>query len=221
MLGMSLFRNVIITAASSNPNFSKTYYAQNNYWENNFNTLPHSLVVLLEIMIVNNWNLLVEGFVVATGTYYTRWFFIVFLIILLIMLDVIVATILKTFIDRYLHMIHTGDPNHGSVFKDNNKQIQLYRQIYNDDNIIHDIRTSITVLAHSIQKYSQYQQHVMEESPSVSPLHNLDSSTQINIQVYSRNQHRYSVIFNPPSDNAASSMEISVPCVLETEPLLG
>lgn len=237
MLGVSLFRNVI-DRNTTDPEFLQTYYAQNNYWENNFDTLPHALVVLFEIMIINNWNLIVEGFVVATKTYYTRWFFIIFLFIVIIMMDVIVAMILKTFIEKYYvvktkktntAIINTNNNNNNTISKDiyistNNKQMQLYKELYNDNNIIHNIKTSINILAQSIHRYSQYQHHLIDKSTNLSLPSVRDSITTNNshfsIQLYSENQHRYSVIFNPPSEDFGSNSEISVSCVMETEPLL-
>ena len=52
-------------------------YAAAGYFANNFNDLLGSFVVLFELMVTNDWQTIVAGFVSATGTRWVRAFFIV------------------------------------------------------------------------------------------------------------------------------------------------
>ena len=42
-------------------------YGQNAFYGNNFNSLPRALVTLFELLVVNNWNVTVEGFALTSG----------------------------------------------------------------------------------------------------------------------------------------------------------
>jgi len=53
-------------------------------------------------MIVNNWNLTVEAFVVATGTNWTRVYFVAYFFCTVVVgMNVVVALILEAFITKY------------------------------------------------------------------------------------------------------------------------
>lgn len=101
LLGMFLFGGLIRPGKMS-PAFMDTYYAKNNYWENNFDDFPHALVTLFEIMIVNNWNLNVEAFVVASRSNWPRVYFVAyFFCAVVVCMNVVVALVLEAFITRY------------------------------------------------------------------------------------------------------------------------
>jgi len=101
IVGVGFFKDVIRKGHMSEE-FMRTYYAQNNYWENNFNDIMHAFVLLFEIMIVNNWNLTVEAFVVATGTNWTRVYFVAYFFCTVVVgMNVVVALILEAFITKY------------------------------------------------------------------------------------------------------------------------
>jgi len=79
-----------------------TYWAQNNYWENNFDDLYHAYIVLFEIMIINNWNLNVEGWTVALDSHWPRVFFVChFFLAIVIILNCVIALVLDAFISKY------------------------------------------------------------------------------------------------------------------------
>jgi len=94
----------LIVKSEMDKEFMETYYANNNYWENNFNDLAHGLVTLFEIMIINNWNLTVEGFTVAMKAHWPRLFFVSFFFCtVVILMNVVVALLLEAFVARYTH----------------------------------------------------------------------------------------------------------------------
>ena len=74
MIGMDLWAGLI---SRDNPALDGTQFASNDYFANNFNTLPASLVLLFELTVVNNWHILAEGFV-AVSSPAAYIFFIVF-----------------------------------------------------------------------------------------------------------------------------------------------
>ena len=53
-------------------------YGANNYWSNNFNTLPRALITLFEQMVVNNWVIVMEGTVAGFNSDWPRIYFIIF-----------------------------------------------------------------------------------------------------------------------------------------------
>ena len=77
-------------------------YAAAGYFANNFNDLLGSFVVLFELMVTNDWQTIVAGFVSATGTRWVRAFFIVNYACLVVLLaNLVVAMIIKTYIEEW------------------------------------------------------------------------------------------------------------------------
>merc|ERR1712137_1004476 len=62
-VGMLLFGGEIY---STNPRLVETTFATSNYWANNFNDLASSLVTLFELLVVNNWFIILDGAAAAT-----------------------------------------------------------------------------------------------------------------------------------------------------------
>ncbi|OQR95878.1 Cullin-associated NEDD8-dissociated protein, partial [Thraustotheca clavata] len=76
-------------------------YTQNNYMANNFNDMASGMVLLFELLIVNNWFILADGFICVTSKY-TRWFFITFHVTgVTILLNLFVASTLDAFVGEY------------------------------------------------------------------------------------------------------------------------
>ena len=48
----------------------------NYYWPNNFNDMMSGMVVCFELLVVNNWHVVTEGFTCVAGNW-ARWFFII------------------------------------------------------------------------------------------------------------------------------------------------
>lgn len=103
MIGMDVWGGAI---ARNNPLLHGTAYANADYYGNNFNSLPESLVLLFVLTVQNDWLVLASGFV-AVSTPFAYIFFIVFNVASTIMiLNIIVAFILEVFqlqfdIDKY------------------------------------------------------------------------------------------------------------------------
>ena len=59
------------------PLLRDTPFARLQYCANNFNSLPNALAVLLELMVVNQWHVIAEGFAAVT-TKWARLYFVAF-----------------------------------------------------------------------------------------------------------------------------------------------
>merc|ERR1719247_3155789 len=79
VLGMQLFGGVINTDPKSpySAPLADTDYAQADYFANNFNDMPSGMVTLFELLVVNNWFVIVDGFSAASGNIVSPLFFVV------------------------------------------------------------------------------------------------------------------------------------------------
>ncbi|KDO28315.1 hypothetical protein SPRG_06365 [Saprolegnia parasitica CBS 223.65] len=92
--------------------FCAFLYTQDGYMANNFNDMASGMVLLFELLIVNNWFVLADGFVCVTSKY-ARWYFVTFhLIGVTILLNLVVASTLDAFVGEYEaeHQDQTGKP---------------------------------------------------------------------------------------------------------------
>eukprot|EP01104_Vermistella_antarctica_P010984 TRINITY_DN3000_c0_g1_i1.p1 TRINITY_DN3000_c0_g1~~TRINITY_DN3000_c0_g1_i1.p1 ORF type:complete len:821 (+),score=236.62 TRINITY_DN3000_c0_g1_i1:42-2465(+) len=94
ILGMMIWGGLIYP---SNPLLVGTDYATANYYQNSFNDIYRSFVLCFELMVVNNWQVLVSGFVAVSNR--GAWlFFIVFnMTVVLVAINIVVAFTLDVF----------------------------------------------------------------------------------------------------------------------------
>lgn len=72
------------------------------YFLNNFNDFMHSMVTLMELSIVNNWQVISQTFIAMKDNDYYRVYFIAFYFFaVILLLNIIVAFILDVFITQY------------------------------------------------------------------------------------------------------------------------
>ena len=96
-VGMMLFGGKIRYSSNA---LNGTEFAKSNYYANNFNDFTSSLITLFELLVVNNWQVLMDGFVHVTYPSY-RWFFILFWsIAVIVILNLVVAFILEAFFSK-------------------------------------------------------------------------------------------------------------------------
>ncbi|RHY28886.1 hypothetical protein DYB32_005627 [Aphanomyces invadans] len=94
LVGHQLFGGRISPAVLATDRFANSTYAASGYAANNFNDIPSGMVTLFELLVVNNWFIIVEGHVLIS-TVWVRLFFIAFWLTGVIMtLNLIVASIL-------------------------------------------------------------------------------------------------------------------------------
>jgi two pore calcium channel protein 2 len=106
LLGMQLFANKI--RIDSFDYINRTYlavycgsYKQLNYWSNNFNDFFSSLVVLWDLMVVNNWQIIINAYVEVTTSWHRIYFYFWWVICTIITLNVCVSLILDLFIMKW------------------------------------------------------------------------------------------------------------------------
>jgi len=72
-------------------------YGDSNYYANNFNDLGSGMVTLYELLVVNNWFVIVDGFIEVSNKWF-RWFFIgYYCVMVLIVLNLLIAFILDVY----------------------------------------------------------------------------------------------------------------------------
>ena len=71
-------------------------YVRYHYWDLNFNSLAN-IVVLFYLMIVNNWVIIMEGYVAVTSVWARCYFVAWFLVIVFVVLNVVTAFLLDFF----------------------------------------------------------------------------------------------------------------------------
>jgi hypothetical protein len=57
-----------------NPQLQGSEYAALGYYRNNFNDIVSSFIVLFELMVVNQWHVIADGFVILTSKYARVYF---------------------------------------------------------------------------------------------------------------------------------------------------
>ena len=78
-----------------------TFYKE-KYCANNFNDIGSAFIVLFELLVVNQWHVITEGFVFATGSKAARIFFIFYhLTCVILILNIFTAFVLEAFLLEY------------------------------------------------------------------------------------------------------------------------
>jgi hypothetical protein len=78
VIGMELFAGQMHYSIES---VQVSSYGLAGYYVNTFDNIYVTFMTLFELMVVNNWNIIMEGYVAATGTEWTRLYFIVWFVV--------------------------------------------------------------------------------------------------------------------------------------------
>lgn len=98
IIGMELFAGKL---PRTNQIIANCSYGVLNYYHNNFDNLPNSMVTLWEQQIVNNWPIVMEGVVAGTNSY-SRFYFIIWnLVSVYLVMNVVLAFLLESFSVMY------------------------------------------------------------------------------------------------------------------------
>ncbi|KAH3852239.1 two pore calcium channel protein 1-like isoform X1 [Dreissena polymorpha] len=84
-----------------NPKLNGTAFYYNHYCNNNFNDILHSIVVLFELTVVNQWHVISSGFIFVTNKWARLYFLSFHMSCVIIVLNIFVAFILEAFILEY------------------------------------------------------------------------------------------------------------------------
>eukprot|EP00494_Astrolonche_serrata_P028222 UN28487 len=72
----------------------------NWYYENNMNTFDNTLVVMLELTVVNNWHIISDMYVRLSSGWSWYFFLAFYLVAVLLVVNVLIAFILDAFITQ-------------------------------------------------------------------------------------------------------------------------
>eukprot|EP00727_Mastigamoeba_balamuthi_P013840 m51a1_g9079 hypothetical protein (892) ;mRNA; f:18727-22050 len=107
VLGVEIFGDVVRQAHAEGRDsgygtVAATGYAQLNYWRIGYGSFPEALVASWLMVIVNNWHVLIDAYVVATGHKISRLFFICFWVIdVICTMAVLVAVLIEMVLRHY------------------------------------------------------------------------------------------------------------------------
>ncbi|XP_077522773.1 uncharacterized protein LOC144133504 isoform X2 [Amblyomma americanum] len=109
VIGMELYRDKIAFYGGynetvkycGNPKLQKSAFYAAGYCKNNFNDIFSSFVVLFELMVVNQWHILTEGFVHVTSKAARLYFLLFHLSCVVIVLNIFTAFVLEAFLLEY------------------------------------------------------------------------------------------------------------------------
>ena len=97
IIGIELFQGYDFQNCCKNSSVESAFSTEGAYYLNNFKDLPRSYVTLFELMVVNNWNIIMEGFAIVVGDW-SRIFFMTYYLSNMIVLTIVVSLILESFL---------------------------------------------------------------------------------------------------------------------------
>eukprot|EP00096_Caligus_rogercresseyi_P003977 TRINITY_DN1807_c0_g1_i1.p1 TRINITY_DN1807_c0_g1~~TRINITY_DN1807_c0_g1_i1.p1 ORF type:complete len:620 (-),score=138.88 TRINITY_DN1807_c0_g1_i1:1648-3507(-) len=124
LIGMELFGGAIQSDDYTNGSISycgnellkDSAFYRNHYCANNFNNVVSSFVVLFELMVVNQWHVLSEGYTLVLKSKWTRLYFLSFnLVCVSVILNIYTAFVLEAFIMEYA-ALHAPSGQRGGEF---------------------------------------------------------------------------------------------------------
>lgn len=115
MIGMTLFHECIsrqtvyekvVSYDDSHFDGNSTFYwktvQDSYYFLNNMNSFVSTIIVLLELSVVNNWQIIMDMYIEMTDNAYNRLFFIVFYFCsVIVVLNVMIAFVIELFLLNY------------------------------------------------------------------------------------------------------------------------
>merc|ERR1719395_36313 len=92
VIGGWCFGGLIYT---TNPALAGTGFAEGLYWSLTFNDILSGMITLFLVMLVNNWYIVADGYMLASGTIWCGIFFFAWYVIAnFVMINIVVAVIL-------------------------------------------------------------------------------------------------------------------------------
>ncbi|XP_074257902.1 two pore channel protein 2 isoform X1 [Saimiri boliviensis] len=107
IIGISLFRGVIVappgnsSLAPANGSAPCGSFEQLEYWANNFDDFAAALVTLWNLMVVNNWQVLLDAFRRYSGPWSKIYFVLWWLVSSVIWVNLFLALILENFLHKW------------------------------------------------------------------------------------------------------------------------
>lgn len=122
IIGMELFSDYNMRNCCKNStveqffHFDNSSLAEGYYYLNNFNNIMASSVTLFELMVVNNWFIIMDGYAAVTSDW-SRIYFMSFYILTMVVLNIIVAFVLEAFLFRIQYKRKMGDMDKDSLIR--------------------------------------------------------------------------------------------------------
>eukprot|EP01135_Chromosphaera_perkinsii_P006629 Nk52_evm31s554 gene=Nk52_evmTU31s554 len=98
LIGMQLFAGKIY---EGNPALNGTAFAEMKYFPNNFDNFPSALVTLWELMVVNDWYVIMDAHIAVTSKFAAIFFFAWHIISVVMMMNLVVALTLESFLRKW------------------------------------------------------------------------------------------------------------------------
>mgnify|MGYP001146136118 CR=1 FL=1 len=114
IMGQGLFAGLIF---EGNPALEGTPFAASQYFPNNFNNLPAAFVTLFELMVVNNWQVIVSGYTAVRGSGARVFFIFFWLLSVAVVVNIVVAFVLDAFVSKYDKQMEEADKYSNPVAK--------------------------------------------------------------------------------------------------------
>ncbi|XP_042904176.1 two pore channel protein 1 isoform X1 [Parasteatoda tepidariorum] len=114
IIGMEIMSGYDLVNCCKNTTVEQYYRYDNDssldgyYYLNNFNNFLFSQVTLFELMVVNNWFIIMEGYALVVSQW-TRLYFMSFYVVTMVVINIVVAFVLESFLFRIQYKRATGD----------------------------------------------------------------------------------------------------------------
>lgn len=122
IIGMELFSGYNMVNCCINSTVEQFYHYGNDsitngyYYLNNFSNFVASGVTLFELMVVNNWFIIMSGYA-AVSSEWSRIYFMIFYIITMVVINIVIAFVLEAFLFRIQYKRMMGDMDKDSLVK--------------------------------------------------------------------------------------------------------
>ncbi|XP_035293171.1 two pore calcium channel protein 2 isoform X6 [Cricetulus griseus] len=106
IIGINLFQGIIVPPGNSSlaPDNSSAVcgsFEQLDYWSNNFDDFAAALITLWNVMVVNNWQVLLEAYQRYSGPWSMVYFVLWWLVSSVIWINLFLALLLENFVHRW------------------------------------------------------------------------------------------------------------------------
>ena len=104
IVGMELFHDRVLDNSGDycgNIKLKDSEFYRHKYCPNNFNHIMSSFIVLFELLVVNQWHIITEGYVLVSSKWARIYFISFHVVCVLLLLNILTAFVLEAFILEY------------------------------------------------------------------------------------------------------------------------
>ncbi|GLE00930.1 hypothetical protein PINS_up009727 [Pythium insidiosum] len=103
-VGVQLFGGKL---SLGDPRLKNTLFGTSNYYANNFNDMASAMTTLFEVLLVNNWNVIMEGVEAVTSRWSRIYFISFYFVAVIIVFNLVVAFVVEAYIEQ-VDSLQTG-----------------------------------------------------------------------------------------------------------------